>query len=217
MNLQVSYLLNNAALNYANEITPDARIGVVELSPALSANSFSSGALFHPISYQWLSVNQPLLCPLGVPAAILSSCENSASTAAEIVRPENANAFVNIGDFPKSWPSGNSSQLIAEWEGYVTEIGQETFEARLRGILGEGVEGELEEATIPVAEVTGPNKELFAVGALFRLCVSYEQYGSGQIRRYTDLVFRRLPAYRKQDLDAAIQRAGERLSELRLE
>jgi hypothetical protein len=113
--------------------------------------------------------------------------------------------------------SGSTSRLIAEWEGQVTEIGSETFEARLRGIFGQGVDGELEEATIPLAEVTGPNRELLAEGALFRLCVSYEEFESGQIRRYTDIVFRHLPAYRKPDIDDAVQRARQRLRELRVE
>jgi hypothetical protein len=110
-----------------------------------------------------------------------------------------------------------TSYLVAEWEGHVTRIGKETFEARLRGISGEGVDGELEEAIIPIAEVTAFYKTLFEVGAIFRLCVSYDEYQSGQIRRYTELVFRRLPAYRQKDLDDARKRARERLSELRLE
>jgi hypothetical protein len=109
------------------------------------------------------------------------------------------------------------SKLVAEWEGHVASIGKKTFEAQLRGISGEGVEGQTEGATIPIAEITEFNKPLFAVGAIFRLCVSYDEYPSGQIRRYTELFFRRLPAYRQRDLDDALKRARERLSELRLE
>jgi hypothetical protein len=110
-----------------------------------------------------------------------------------------------------------TSNRVAEWEGHVTSIGKKTFEARLSGIFGEGVEGQFEEATIPLAEITEINKPLFAVGAIFRLCMSYDEYPSGQIRRYTELFFRRLPAYRQRDLDDALKRARERLSELRLE
>ena len=109
------------------------------------------------------------------------------------------------------------TELVAEWEGYVTSIGPDTFEARLHGLLGEGVEGELEEATIPIEEVSPANKPLFALGALFRLCVSYERSRSGEIRRFTQLVFRRLPAYRKKDLEAARTRALERVRGFRLE
>lgn len=110
-----------------------------------------------------------------------------------------------------------TSVRVAEWEGHVTSVGHKSFEARLRGIFGEGVDGQLEDATIPIAEINDFNKSLFAVGAIFRLCVSYDEYQSGQIRRYTDMVFRRLPAYRQKDLDDAMKRARERLSELRLE
>jgi len=110
-----------------------------------------------------------------------------------------------------------TSVRVAEWEGHVTSIGKKTFEARLRGIFGEGVDGQLEDATIPITAVTDFNRPQFVIGAIFRLCVSYDEFKSGQIRRYTDMFFRRLPAYRQKDLDDALNRARERLSELRLE
>ena len=109
------------------------------------------------------------------------------------------------------------TQLIAEWEGYVTEIGEVSFEARLRGILGEGVEDESEDATIPLDEISPSDRSLFCVGAIFRLCVSYERSRTRQVRRFTELVFRRLPKYSEKDLDAARARARERVSGFRLE
>jgi hypothetical protein len=110
-----------------------------------------------------------------------------------------------------------TTELLAEWEGYVTSVSDKSFEARLSGIFGDGVEGEIEEAVIPIAELSEANKPLFRVGALFRLCVSYEKSESGQIRRFTEMVFRRLPAYRQQDLDAAHKRAQERVNGFRLD
>ena len=110
-----------------------------------------------------------------------------------------------------------TTELLAEWEGYVTKVGADFFEARITGIFGRGVEGETEEAVIPAAELSDANKALCQVGALFRLCVSYEKSESGQVRRFTEMVFRRLPAYRDQDLDAARERARVRVNGFRLE
>lgn len=109
------------------------------------------------------------------------------------------------------------SLLVAEWEGHVTAIEKDAFVAMLRGVFGDGVEGESEEATIPLTEAGGINEGLLAVGALFRMCVSYEEQPSRPIRRYTEVIFRRLPAYRQQDLDEAQKRGRELLNGLRVE
>jgi hypothetical protein len=114
-------------------------------------------------------------------------------------------------------PKGSTDEVIAEWDGYVTEVGEETIEAQLRGLRGDGVAGEIEEATIPKAEVRDADKPLIAAGALFRLCISYEKTPAGERRRYSTLVFRRLPAYRQQDLDDAHERTRARLNGLRLD
>jgi len=118
---------------------------------------------------------------------------------------------------PVARPKGNTDAVIAEWQGYVTRISDQTIEARLAGLTGEGVAGEAEEATIPRSEVTKADQSLLAVGALFRLCISYEKTPAGERRRYSTLVFRRLPAYRQQDLDDAHERTRARVDGLRLD
>jgi hypothetical protein len=114
-------------------------------------------------------------------------------------------------------PRGNANEVIAEWEGYVTRVDEETIEARLVGLTGEGVAGETEEATIPKSEITDADKPLAVIGGLFRLCLNYEKTQAGERRRYSTLVFRRLPAYRQRDLDAAHDRTRVRLNALRVE
>lgn len=114
-------------------------------------------------------------------------------------------------------PRGNTSVVVAEWEGYVTRIDADFIEARLTGLSGQGVAGEIEEATIPNAEIADTDPLLVAVGGLFRLCVSYEKSPTGERRRYSTIVFRRLPAYRQGDLDAAHERTRQRLNALRVE
>lgn len=109
-----------------------------------------------------------------------------------------------------------TTTLLAEWEGYVTQIDSKTFEADLNGVFGEGVEGEVDEATIPLDEIREADKDLLDIGALFRLCVTYEQSARGQVRRFTELVFRRMPIYMSGDMEAA-KREAERLSGINVE
>jgi hypothetical protein len=110
-------------------------------------------------------------------------------------------------------------ELLAEWNGCVTSVQSSgyLFSATLTGIVGEGVKGEEEEATIPVSDVSEWDKDLLRPGNFFRLCVIHEVLPSGQPRRYTQVVFRRLPAYRQYDLDQAAERGRDLARGLRVE
>ncbi len=97
-----------------------------------------------------------------------------------------------------------SSQVVAEWHGQVVSINDAFFVAELRGTIGAGISGALEEAQIPIDEIRPDDLELLSPGSFFRLCVNMENRG-GTKRRYTDIVFRRMPAYRREELDDARQ------------
>lgn len=150
--------------------------------------------------------------------------------------PATANALVQeysheIADTPLagntsrlSWSVNRDSsridhltQLVAEWHGQVVSIEEDTFVAELRGTLGESVAKEHEEAVIPRAEVRRDDEELLEVGAFFRLCVVYDIAGNGNRRRYTDLIFRRIPAYRADEIQQAKERARDISRALRVE
>lgn len=107
--------------------------------------------------------------------------------------------------------------LLAEWNGCVLSVDTSHFSAALKGVFGEGVRGEEEDAEIPVTDVGESDKELLHPGNFFRLCIFYEIQKSGQPRRYTQVVFRRLPAYRTHDLAQAAERASELHRALRVE
>lgn len=110
-----------------------------------------------------------------------------------------------------------TSHLLAEWHGQVTEILADVFKAELRGTHGLGVVGKLEEALIPTDDVQPADVDLFVDGAFFRLCISYEVSATGVRRRCTTVVFRRLPAYRREELEDA-RRVGQEIARgLRLE
>lgn len=110
-----------------------------------------------------------------------------------------------------------ASQLLAEWHGQVTHIHADSFTAQLKGRFGECVQGSEDEAVIPVEDVRDEDKELFEVGAFFSLCISYEVSPTGSKRRFTEVIFRRMPAFRREELEAAAGRAKEIVRGLRLE
>lgn len=116
---------------------------------------------------------------------------------------------------PKSVPV--ASQLLAEWHGQVTEVMDAAFSAQLKGRHGVGVAGNEDEALIPIEDVRESDLELLVPGAFFRLCISYEIDQHGSKRRYTEVVFRRLPAYRREELQQAQERARAIVRGLRLE
>lgn len=110
-----------------------------------------------------------------------------------------------------------AQQALAEWQGMVVEVGESNFVAELQGKIGQGVNGSLEEARIPLSEVSPEDRELLRPGAFFRLCITRELTPEGSLRRYTQVVFRRMPAYRREDLEAARAEAMEIVRELRVE
>ena len=109
-----------------------------------------------------------------------------------------------------------STQLLAEWHGQVTEVLASSFVAELKGRHGEGVAGKEEVAVIPRDEVSPDDVELLEPGAFFSLCIAYEQSSRGR-RKFTTVVFRRLPAYRREELEEARERGRQIARGLRLE
>lgn len=109
--------------------------------------------------------------------------------------------------------------LLAEWSGCVVEIDKSGhfFRASLKGIAGEQVKGEEEEALIPISDVSAADMQLLRAGNFFRLCVMHEKQRNGQTRRFTQIIFRRLPAYHRSDIEDAESWADEIARALRVE
>lgn len=114
-------------------------------------------------------------------------------------------------------PIGANSQPLAEWHGIVLSVGESHFVAELIGKTGIGVAGSHEEACLPIDEVRASDRDLLSPGAFFRLCVSRESDRSGTWRRSTYVVFRRMPAYRREELEAAKLAARDLVRALRVE
>ena len=90
-------------------------------------------------------------------------------------------------------------QAIQKWEGYVIDVDQDVFRARIAPIKGEGPE---QEAEIYIEEVTEDDRALIEPGAVFYWSIGYLDRPSGRLRA-SILRFRRLPAWSKRELENA--------------
>ena len=118
---------------------------------------------------------------------------------------------------PDSFLPSAAPQTMAalqEWEGRVEEIDGDTFV----GILvdktaGSGIEEE--RAELLLCDVQFADRSLLRVGAIFRWVIGYQTLQSGTRQRVSQIVFRRLPAWRKQDLGFAVESSRALLAALR--
>lgn len=124
------------------------------------------------------------------------------------------------GDSTSSASEGTAPRSpvrLAEWDGYVTEIGEASFKAVLRGIAGGGVEGKRHEGEIALDELGQSDRQLLRPGAMFRICILSEVDDDERPKRFAKVIFRRLPAYRQYELEAADKRSAERHRRIRVE
>lgn len=123
-------------------------------------------------------------------------------SAAPIASPAASDSFSRILDFPQLRVPAQPSvtfHAIQEWEGYVIEIGETDFVARLVD-LTVGATYEEEEALIPLVEVSDDDSADMQVGSIFRWVIGYERSASGTKKRVSQIVFRDLPVVTKSDL-----------------
>ena len=173
-------------------------------------------SITHPATADDSVDDSPPVVPDDLPSAraLLST-----STGVEVVA--NQAEFVMRATTPSVSVNSSraSSVVLAEWNGCVTRFDSEAshFSAALTGIRGRGVSGEEEDAQIPVDDVSAYDRALLQPGNFFRLSVVYEVAPNGQPRRSTQVVFRRLPVYLRDDLQRVEAEAREFARGLRVE
>ena len=106
-----------------------------------------------------------------------------------------------------------SLEPIQEWEGVVSDIGTETFTARLTDLTNR-VALQEEIGDLLIADVAEEDIALFRTGAVFRLVIGYQRRDFGQKTRASKIVFRRMPIWLKSELSAAADRAAAKLLEI---
>lgn len=119
-------------------------------------------------------------------------------------------SLAGIVDFPLPTRSRQtpSFHALQEWEGYVVEINDADFTARLTDLTA-GASYAGEEADIPLEEVSESDAARMQVGSIFRWVIGYERSPSGTKKRVSQIVFRDLPAVTKADLLAGEEWAGQ--------
>lgn len=94
---------------------------------------------------------------------------------------------------------GPRLHALQEWEGYVIEIGENDFGARLVDLTANALQ-ESEEATIPRAELSADDDIKMHIGSIFRWVIGYEYSEYGTKKRVSQIVFRDLPAVTEMDI-----------------
>ena len=146
-----------------------------------------------------------------------STVENRlhASDAAEVVSedvlPENL--AEKLAERSSDVASFNPLQ---EWDGYVIEVNENSFRARLTDITNDGAVDE-DEVEIPFSELDEDSQSRLAEGRLFRWSIGYQRSRTGQKTRVSRIIVRRLPTWRREDLDVAKSEARKLSRELRWE
>ena len=89
--------------------------------------------------------------------------------------------------------SGASLHPLQEWEGYVVEIDGNEFVAHLIDLTSADAPFEIEEAVIPMEEISKHDKDRMQIGSIFRWVIGYEQSVAGTRGCISQIVFRDLP------------------------
>ena len=101
----------------------------------------------------------------------------------------------------------SSSSLTEEWEGVVTEVGEESFRARLIAVEGALPE---HEAVLPCRVVATSEQGRIHTGAVFRWSVSIVDDASGERVTESRIRFEERVVASQEEVEEALRRARER-------
>jgi hypothetical protein len=107
----------------------------------------------------------------------------------------------------KTEPRQSAFLSLQKWEGVVLEVRSDSFLTRLVDLTLPGPD---EEAEFSLDEVSEEDRPLIRPGAIFYWNIGYHTSYSGQRTRTSLIRFRRLPAWTREELEAA-KREAERL------
>jgi hypothetical protein len=110
-----------------------------------------------------------------------------------------------------------SSHALQRWDGYVLDVGPNSFRARLTDLTSRSVQPDAEEVQISLEELDAESRALLAPGRLFQWSIGYELSRSGQKTRFSRIVVRQLPIWTSGELDQARSEAKELAQAIRWE
>ncbi len=101
----------------------------------------------------------------------------------------------------------------AEWEGYVDSVGEEDFFVVMTNVRSKS-SLPTDQAVFPKDDINEHERPLLKEGAIVRWIIGRERLPTGQIRKVSELYFRRLPAHTKADYNRAFHKAKSLLEEV---
>lgn len=88
---------------------------------------------------------------------------------------------------------------LQEWEGFVSEIGSDSFTGLLVDLTAKKTRPE-EKMEFPISDLSEDDRSLLREGAIFRWSIGYHKQ-HGTKKRVSQVVFRRLPAWTWSDFE----------------
>lgn len=142
----------------------------------------------------------------------------ASDSPAQVAREPNGGRLAQVVSLPPPYrhrAPAATLHPVQEWEGYVVEINDTHFTARLVD-LSAGLVHEEEEAIIPLTELSDNDVGRMRDGSIFRWVIGYERSASGTKKRVSQIVFRDLPAMTPSDLRDGRTWARDTVRALRL-
>ena len=98
----------------------------------------------------------------------------------------------------------------AEWEGYIDNITGDEFLVKMVNVRSKS-RLPADQATFSNDDVSEYDRQLLKEGAIVRWVIGRERLPTGQVRKVSELYFRRLPAHSEEDYRRAYGRANSLL------
>jgi hypothetical protein len=136
----------------------------------------------------------------GMPATVENTTEKDPRLRTVGVVPERARPQVKT-----------RFRLLQKWEGTVIEVEGEVIRAQIQDLFDRSQP--LEEVTFSVEEVSKSDRSLVAPGAVFYWMIGYLDRVTGQRTRESRIVFRRLPEWKRSEVDV-VERQSRPLIDL---
>ena len=111
----------------------------------------------------------------------------------------------NVLQFPSRPQITHKFNVLGKWEGTVSSIEGEEFDAVIHDLRDASFPEE--KATFSVQEVPDADKSLIVPGAVFYWNIGYETNVNGQKKRVSIIRFRRLPAWTRSEIEALYRKA----------
>ena len=101
----------------------------------------------------------------------------------------------------------------AEWEGYVESIGEDDFFVRMTNVRSNSSLPD-DHAVFSKDDISEHERHFLKEGAIVRWVIGRERLPTGQVRKVSELYFRRLPAHTEADYQRAFDKANALLTEV---